>query len=413
MNGSLHVQLKQPAGRHCQLIYYDPTTGKRIRVSAGTADPERAEIVRQELEARLRLKLRVPRKTQTDIAEAITWDDFRHEYRVQKVDFMRPNAAADAESRLDIAERILRPELLTDVASTEALERLQRQLLTGAESRHQRPRSTATVRGYVKAVRAALSFAKRKRWIVAVPDIEMISVEESDVMKGRPLLAEEVDRMLKATELIVGETRAASWQRVIRGVVNSGLRMGELMELSWDIPQTIQATWQPGRLPVLWFPAHTQKNKRTQEIPLCPWLEDLLLETPPELRTGWVFNPESIQGLRGRRGPARLSADRVGKIITKIGQRAGVIVDQGNPRTGSPVKFASLHDLRRTFAQRLADSNLEPKLVQRLMRHADIRTTERYYQVANVQRDAGRIRESLSPRNGRGDVDHPNPLAHS
>ena len=92
----------------------------------------------------------------------------------------------------------------------------------------------------------------------------------------------------------------------------------------------------------------------------------------------------------------RLTAERVGKVVTKIGKRSRIIVDEGNPRTGAPVKFASTHDLRRTFAQRLADSGLPPELVRRLMRHADIKTTERFYLQTNTQRDAGRIRDMLN-----------------
>jgi len=78
-----------------------------------------------------------------------------------------------------------------------------------------------------------------------------------------------------------------------------------------------------------------------------------------------------------------------------IGERAGIIVDDGNARTGSAEKYASTHDLRRTFSQRLADSDLPTAMAAKLMRHADERTTRRYYQVANVQRDAEKIRAAL------------------
>ena len=202
--------------------------------------------------------------------------------------------------------------------------------------------------------------------------------------------------MLAVVPHVVGPAAVASWDYLLRGIVCSGLRLQELMDISWDVQQTIRPIWRKGRLPVLWFPGYCQKNGKTQEIPLCPWFEALLLETPEELRTGWVFEPVSLQTRVGRRCLRnRLSADRVGKVVSRIGERAGIIVDEGNPRTGAPKRYASAHDLRRTFAQRLADSHLKPELVRKLMRHADIRTTERYYQVANVQRDAGQIREAL------------------
>ncbi len=46
-----------------------------------------------------------------------------------------------------------------------------------------------------------------------------------------------------------------------------------------------------------------------------------------------------------------------------------------------------------------------PRLVRTLMRHADIRTTERYYLMKNAQPDAGKIRNILGggkKRRGEG-----------
>ena len=79
---------------------------------------------------------------------------------------------------------------------------------------------------------------------------------------------------------------------------------------------------------------------------------------------------------------------------------AGMIVDEGNPRTGGGVKYASTHDLRRTFAvwlhlARLHQSRIPPHLITKLMRHSDYRVTERYYMSETTQQDAGQIRDIL------------------
>jgi len=44
-----------------------------------------------------------------------------------------------------------------------------------------------------------------------------------------------------------------------------------------------------------------KKNDTEESIPLLPWFEAVLLETPLEKRTGWVFNPVSLQLKIGRR----------------------------------------------------------------------------------------------------------------
>ena len=73
----------------------------------------------------------------------------------------------------------------------------------------------------------------------------------------------------------------------------------------------------------------------------------------------------------------RLTTARVGRVISRVGKAAGVIVDEGDPRTGRGVKYASAHDLRRTFAVRLKRSGMPPDLIQQLMWHADFRAPQR------------------------------------
>jgi len=91
----------------------------------------------------------------------------------------------------------------------------------------------------------------------------------------------------------------------------------------------------------------------------------------------------------------RPNPERVGKVVERIGKTAGVIVDEGDPRTGRGVKYASTHDLRRTFAVRLRQSRIPPHLITKLMRHSDYRVTERYYVTETTQEDAGQIRDIL------------------
>ena len=121
-----------------------------------------------------------------------------------------------------------------------------------------------------------------------------------------------------------------------------------------------------GQLPVLVIPAAMQKNATEEAIPLLPAFEAVLLETPLEARTGWAFNPQSLQGRLGRPvSTKRPAAEWVGKVISLIGKAADVTVDPGDPRTGRPTKYASAHDLRRSCAERLLDSGLPPTVICR------------------------------------------------
>jgi integrase len=60
------------------------------------------------------------------------------------------------------------------------------------------------------------------------------------------------------------------------------------------------------------------------------------------------------------------------RLVSEIGQKARVVVDKASG------KFASAHDLRRSFGTRWAKL-LMPAVLRQWMRHADIATTMAYY----------------------------------
>ena len=65
-----------------------------------------------------------------------------------------------------------------------------------------------------------------------------------------------------------------------------------------------------------------------------------------------------------------MTANRVRCIVSDIGKAAGVKVSE----SGGKVKYASAHDLRRSFGERWA-SRVMPNVLQELMRHENIQTT--------------------------------------
>ena len=108
-----------------------------------------------------------------------------------------------------------------------------------------------------------------------------------------------------------------------------------------------------------------------------------LEETPANLRTGPVFR------LNARRGHVgRISAERAGNVISEIGEAAGVKV-WTNPRNGQ-IKYASAHDLRRSFGTRWA-LQVKPFCLNELMPHSNILTTMRYYIEIEAQELAAAI----------------------
>jgi integrase len=202
--------------------------------------------------------------------------------------------------------------------------------------------------------------------------------------------------MLASTPGEVGDEAADSWKYLLRGLWESALRLDELMHVSWDIPGTIRPVWREYQLPVLEIPAPMQKNDTEEAIPLLPWFEAVLLETPSSKRSGWVFEPKSLKLRLGRKvTPRRADAIWVGRIVARIGEAAGIVVEGADERTGRPVKYASAHDLRRSCGERLREAGVPPLVICRVMRHSSWETTRKHYAPGDIQQDARVLRETL------------------
>ena len=349
-----------------------------------------------ELEAKLLLGIAPKREPKATTGPQMPWEGFRDRYTRLQLTTLRKKSAIDAESRLDVAERILKPRTLADVANSDALHTLQAKLLAGEQSRYNRPRAPYTVKGYMAAVLAALNWAAYMEWLPSVPRVRRVRVAKLKHMKGRPLVGEEFERMLAATQSVVGPAAAESWRYLLHGLWESGLRLGELMSASWDDANMIRPDWPRCGEPVLEIPHAMQKSDTEESIPLLPGFEAVLLQTPENRRDGWVFDPVSLQTKIGRSSRhGRLDAEWVGKVISRIGKKAGVVVLPADPAKEAKAKFASAHDLRRSCAQRLDDAGVPEDDIMRVMRHRQRETLRRHYAPGTVQKSARRIREYL------------------
>ncbi len=94
----------------------------------------------------------------------------------------------------------------------------------------------------------------------------------------------------------------------------------------------------------------------------------------------------------------RLTTERVSRIISMIGQEAGIVVRQEDERTGRRQKFASAHDIRRGFAQRLINLGVSAETLKVVLRHRDFATTEKFYgAIRSAQSAAREVRGKLAP----------------
>jgi hypothetical protein len=104
------------------------------------------------------------------------------------------------------------------------------------------------------------------------------------------------------------------------------------------------------------------------------------------------------QSSRENSSHGRMSVERVGRIICRIGKAADVVVQAADRRTGQRKKFASAHDIRRGCAQRLINLGVSAETLKVVMRHESFATTEKHYgAVRSAQSAAAEIAAKLRP----------------
>jgi integrase len=377
MTRSPRAYVAKLASRPCFIIQWrDPATGK-LRTKATNIPKDGPARNRREAE-RLAGELTAQLLTgDPGTPSRLGWADFRERYEREVVPGLAPRTAEKISGVLDRLEEEVKPSRLWDVDEMR-LSAFVTKLRAG-----DRKLAESTIRGHLAHIKSALGWAKRMKLIPqlpAFPQIRRARVSRgAKVMRGRPITAEEFERMLAETRKVVGDAEAGRWEFYLQGLWTSGLRLAESLELYWDRGEKLHPVFE-GRYPMLRIPAALEKGHKDRLLPMAPEFAKLLANVPEIDRTGPVFKLARIDGK-----PGRPSSDAVSKAVSKIGAKANVRVGE--------TKTASAHDLRRAFGERWS-AKLMPAQLMELMRHESIETTLTYYVGRNAERTAAALWES-------------------
>ena len=349
------------------LQWKDPVTGKRRSQTSQFSTKAKATKEAGQLEESLNNRL--PTGT-----GSIQWSHFVEEYTENHLQSLKKTSQDRAEGVISVFESIASPQFLRSVTGS-VLSSYCAKLRTNGHSE-------ATIATHMRTLRAALQWALDAGHIKEIPPIPKIARARKKRAKGRPLTDAEFYRFVGAIQDVpsISVNARENWGRLLIGLWYSGLRLGEALALTWGKSGSHETDlWidMSGEFPLMGIVAESEKGFEDRLLPLTPDFGRWLLRVPKEKRQGWVFP------ITKHRYPDLRNMRSVSKVITLIGEASGIVVNaQG--------KFASAHDLRRSFGLRWSHKAF-PAEHKELMRHASIQTTEDYYALQEAHSFAKRL----------------------
>jgi integrase len=321
------------------LQWIDPDTGARKSKSAETADPEKAEQKRADLEYELN-------HGQYQEASKLDWEKFRQLFETEYAAALRPTTREKYAAVLDVFEQIVKPSKLRAVT-----ERTLSLFVKGMRERKQPNGKVGlapiTMHNYLISLKTALSWAVDQKLLPSLPRFPVVKVPKK---KPHPVPREAFERLVeKAPDDLWRAYLLCGWW--------GGLRLSEARHLRRNRSDSLPWVDSPNNRIVL--PAAFAKSAVDQSVPLHPVLRQALEKLPDA-------GPE-VFPFRSRYTGLPLSRNGITHRVRAIARKAGVKL--------------SMHQLRKGFgcrvAQQLGKGNAP--ILHELMRHSSMQITMDYY----------------------------------
>jgi len=325
--------------------YYD-ATGQRVRQSANTANRKVAErVLKKKLEEVALQRAGVGRPEQSK-APLITIIQFKKVYEEYLIANQREPSTVDLYCRaLETLHEVLGDVLLTEIIPRD-IERWKSESL--------QLRSATSVNIHQRALQSSLNTAKKLGYLKVNPldSVELIAPSsDNDVPK-----VFETEQL----ETIFSAIKEPWLLAMIKTYLYTGMRREECIHLEVDDFDFERLELHIRNKPRLNWKTKTKKNRI---IPISTALEEVLLG----MKKDGLFPNEGLV-FHARRAPHGIMNGKwLGRKFKKYVTDCGYGED------------LTLHNLRHTFATRLLQRSASLFAVSKLLGHASVKTTERYY----------------------------------
>lgn len=270
-------------------------------------------------------------------------------------------------SYLDMAEAFFRPSLGPIHLSRLTANDIERAARAWARSAPRRkglsgPTSPKTLANRLSGLRTALAMAVKQHLIPWNP-ASAVPLPRVPPFAAKILTPEQFLRLLRAANTrFLGDYRAH-----VLVAAAAGLRRGEICALTWgDLDGdvlTVGKAIEIRRPKPYTLAEKPPKNNRIERVALPEIVVDALaLHRAAQARR--LVGVDARTRIFDDNGQT-LNPDKLGRVFRRI-------------RANAKVPNVRLHDLRHSFGTWMTDEGVPTRVVQKQMRHADARSTERY-----------------------------------
>lgn len=302
--------------------------GRRIQKSLDTANKKLAE--------------RIGAKIRLELAEGIYFEKIigaKKTVAEMMEKFMEEHAPKVSKG-MQKSYRVSKKHILKFFGEMTLKEVTPKQISRYKMQRLAKKRKPATVNREIAVLSKAFSLAfKEWEWVLNNP-VAKISREKENNLIDRWLTYEEEKALL---------AKSPEWLReIFIFALNTGMRKGEILSLAWKDVDLFRKV----------LIVRETKNKTPRTIPLNKAVMELLKQKAKvrQLQIHFVFHSQANSRLMERN-------------LSRAFYRALEL---------SEVKDFRFHDLRHTFATRLAQNGIDLYKISKLLGHKDITTTQRY-----------------------------------